>query len=66
MKKVVCVYVKDNLILGTEDYREDFHLPDIQGTLDSHKGWGSIFWMSGAVLHVAGCLTPHDLLFKGR
>ena len=26
MKNVVCVYVKDNLILGTEDYREDFHL----------------------------------------
>ena len=29
MKNAVCAYVEDILILDTEDYREDFHLPDI-------------------------------------
>ena len=54
MKNAVCVYVEDILILGTEDYREDFHLPMVHWTVTRD---GVNFWMSGAVLHVAGCDT---------
>ena len=61
MKNTVCVYVKDSLILGTENYREVLHLPNIQRGTGKSKGMGDNSWMFGAVLHVAGYVTSHDL-----
>ena len=63
MKKILCVCVKDSLILGTENYREVFHLPNIQRALEGHKDEGqfSDVWRS---LTCTGCVTSHDLPIK--